>query len=438
MASQLTDGVFQAALIGGVLFNPERHTDPLAAALGFAVLLLPYSIIGPFAGALLDHWNRRSVLLYANVIRGVLVAAVAVCIATGSPDIFVLIGALAVTGASRFVSSGLSAALPHVAHRDVIVATNALFTTLGGAMLFIGAGLALLVRSLVGSGNTGSAETVLVGVVLALVAAFIARGFPLRQLGPDEPDDAGHSAVHAVAVGFRHGVQAVARCRPAAAALSAIGAHRLAFGLNTLMLFVFARHIGSGDGLNRISLVLGFVAAGAFMAALVTPIAVTRIGRRATLTAALAIGVVAELTLLSFSLPVFCGAALVLGLVGQVAKLCGDAAMQVDIDDTVRGQVFSVQDAVFNIAYVIAMILAALFIASDGRSVWIVVTGSLCYVVGMVVVRVLHTPPADDHQPTATHQPTTTHQATTARQATTADEPPLVTDHRPNSGAPSA
>lgn len=60
LTSQLTDGVFQAALIGGVLFNPERHADPLAAALGFAVLLVPYSVIGPFAGALLDRWDRRS------------------------------------------------------------------------------------------------------------------------------------------------------------------------------------------------------------------------------------------------------------------------------------------------------------------------------------------------------------------------------------------
>lgn len=28
---------------------------------GFAVLLLPYSLIGPFAGVLLDHWRRTRV-----------------------------------------------------------------------------------------------------------------------------------------------------------------------------------------------------------------------------------------------------------------------------------------------------------------------------------------------------------------------------------------
>src|SRR5690606_40508891 len=59
--SQFGDGMFQAALSGAILFNPERETDPLAVAAGFAVLLLPYSFIGPYAGALLDRWDRRAV-----------------------------------------------------------------------------------------------------------------------------------------------------------------------------------------------------------------------------------------------------------------------------------------------------------------------------------------------------------------------------------------
>ena len=59
--------MFQAALGGAVLFNPEREADPLAVAAGLAVILLPYSLVGPFAGALLDRWDRRRVLLVANL-----------------------------------------------------------------------------------------------------------------------------------------------------------------------------------------------------------------------------------------------------------------------------------------------------------------------------------------------------------------------------------
>ncbi|AZG47001.1 MFS transporter [Gordonia insulae] len=392
LTSQITDGVFQAALFGAILFNPERHADPLAIAGGLAVLLLPYSVIGPFAGALLDHWDRRNVLMYANVIRGALIALVALCIATGTTDTVVLIGALAVTGASRFVASGLSASLPHVAHRDVIVATNALFTTLGAGMLAVGAGIAAMLRALFGPDNSGSALTTLGGVAIALVAATVAHGFGRLQLGPDEPDDPGRSAFHAVTVGLLHGARAVGHSRTVSAALSAIGAHRLVFGMNTLMLLVLSKHAGLGDGLAGVTVVAGFTAGGAFLAAVVTPYSVERFGRRITLVTALLVGAVAELSLLTFNAVVFCIGAFVLGLIGQVAKLCGDVAMQVDIGDAVRGQVFSVQDAVFNIAYVGAVALAAFAIPENGRSIALVVLGTVVYLIGAVVVRLLHTP----------------------------------------------
>src|ERR687886_1934462 len=83
LLSQFGDGVFQAALAGTVLFDPQRAADPLDVAAGFAVLLLPYSLVGPFAGVWLDRWSRRSVLLRANVVRAGLVALTAALIADG-------------------------------------------------------------------------------------------------------------------------------------------------------------------------------------------------------------------------------------------------------------------------------------------------------------------------------------------------------------------
>src|ERR671917_2510449 len=83
-AAQWGDGVFQAGLGGAVLFNPERQADPLAIAAGFAVLLLPYSLVGPFAGALLDRWDRRRVLVLANLLRGIGVLGLAVLVGTGT------------------------------------------------------------------------------------------------------------------------------------------------------------------------------------------------------------------------------------------------------------------------------------------------------------------------------------------------------------------
>ena len=56
-AGQLTDGLFQSALASFVLFSPERQPDAFSAAAAFAVVLLPYSIIGPLVGTVLDRFS---------------------------------------------------------------------------------------------------------------------------------------------------------------------------------------------------------------------------------------------------------------------------------------------------------------------------------------------------------------------------------------------
>lgn len=81
MASQFGDGLFQAGLAGALLFNPDRAADPLAIARAFAVLFLPYSVLGPFAGALMDRWDRRLVLVGANSARLCFIVAIGTILA---------------------------------------------------------------------------------------------------------------------------------------------------------------------------------------------------------------------------------------------------------------------------------------------------------------------------------------------------------------------
>jgi len=72
LVSQGSDGAFQAALASLVFFSPERAATAHAAAAAFAVSVLPYTLVGPFAGVLLDRWRRRQVLLAANLVRTVM------------------------------------------------------------------------------------------------------------------------------------------------------------------------------------------------------------------------------------------------------------------------------------------------------------------------------------------------------------------------------
>ena len=109
---QFTDGVFQSALASFVLFSPERQPDAKSAAAAFAVVLLPYSLIGPFVGTILDRVSRQRVILFANLFRALTLIFIAGLIRNGATGIELTIFVLLAFGVNRLILAGLSAGLP--------------------------------------------------------------------------------------------------------------------------------------------------------------------------------------------------------------------------------------------------------------------------------------------------------------------------------------
>lgn len=411
-ATQWGDGMFQAALGGAVLFNPERQADPLAVAAGFAVLLMPYSLVGPFVGTLLDRWDRRRVLVIANAVRVGLVAGVAAAVVGGVAGPVLYLGALAVMGFSRFVLAGLSVALPHVVALRHLVEANTLAVTAGAGVSALGAVSAIGLRLLVGSGNGGSAVTTLVAAVGPLLAALLATRFARRSLGPDATVGSSGTGA-AVLRGFVDGGRAVAANPSIAASFAGLAAHRLAFGISTLLTLLLYRYsftdIGPlRAGLPGIGEVVAVAAAGLLCAAFVTPWLVHRWGRGWTIRVALCVACVMQLTLgLLLSLPVVIVSAFVIGLSGQVVKLCADAAVQGEGPDGLLGRIFALYDVVFNVGYVGAVALAAFAAPSDGRAPWLFGGASALYAVGLVIhnAQLRRVSPRRSPPPTAAARP---------------------------------
>jgi MFS family permease len=386
LASQFADGLFQAGLAGALLFNPERASSALAIAGAFAVLFLPYSLLGPFAGALMDRWDRRLVLIAANVGRVVSVVVVGICLAVGARDFYVLCGALVVNGLARFVASGLSAALPDVVPREQVVTMNSIASALGAVAAFLGANFMLVPRALFGSGDTGAASVIFLVVVPLLVATLLSVRFGDHVLGPDDTGRAIHgSAVYAVVTGWLHGVRTVLDRPTVAATLSGLAAHRMVFGVNSLLVLLLVRngHMASVSALSSAMLFVAAAGAGSFSANLVTPPAVRRWGRYATANGALALAAVIELAGAGLQLWVLVAGGFLLGGIGQVVKLCADTAIQIDVDDALRGHVFAVQDSLFWVAFLAAITTAATVIPADGHSPALIVAGGVVYLCGL-------------------------------------------------------
>lgn len=387
-AAQWGDGFFQAGLGGAVLFNPEREAAPMAIAAGLAVLVLPYSLVGPFTGALLDRWDRRRILVVANLLRSVPILLVALAVGLGMAGVPLYLGALLVTGLSRFVLAGLSAGLPHVVPPRHLVEGNALAATAGSAMTVLGGLCAIGLRGLVGSGNTGSAWVTASAVLGSLVAAAIATGFSRGQLGPASRGTIGRpTATSAVASGLRDSLTAAARVPSVAAGLAALVAHRLSFGIATLVTLLLYRNSFTSHGLLRAGLsgvceLLAAGAAGLLLAGLLSPLLIARFGRRRTVRGALVIAGLAILTLgLPMIMSTILAAVFVVSTAGQVVKLSLDATVQADVSDDARGRVFALYDTVFNTCYVLALAVAATVVPLSGRAPDLLLIAAAIYLV---------------------------------------------------------
>jgi MFS family permease len=387
-ASQWGDGLFQTGLAGAVVFNPERAVSPPEIAAGFVVLLLPYSIIGPFAGALLDRWDRRRVLVVANLLRGALIAVSAICVTSGVGGFPILLLALVVIGISRFVGAGLSASLPHVVPVPNLVEANALSVTLGAVISVLGAGCAVGLRAVFGEDDLGSGLTTAIAIIGSVLAAWLASRFSRGALGPDRVVEPA-TAVAAVANGLFDGARVAVRTPSVAAGFCALLAHRASFGISLLLTVILMRYSFEDwgpiqAGLPGLGVVLGAGGLGIFLAGLTTARLVTSLGRKRTVFIALSAAAVTQFALgLPMLLPTTLLAAFLIAYTGQIVKLCVDAAVQRDIGDETRGRVFALYDMLFNITQAIAVAIAATVIPANGESVALIVAATVLYLAGI-------------------------------------------------------
>jgi hypothetical protein len=392
IASQFGDGLFQAALAGALLFNPDRAADPMAIARAFTVLFLPYSLLGPFAGALMDRWDRRLVLVGANTARLVLIAAIGTILAVRAGDVPLLIGALFYNGMARFVTSGMSASLPHVVPREQVITMNSVATASGAIAAFLGANFMLVPRFFLGAGDQGASAIVFIAAIPVSIALLLSFRFASHALGPDDTKRAIHgSAAYAVFTGWLHGVRTAVHCPTVAATLSGLAAHRMVVGINTLVMLLLVHHLPAPatGGLGIALLFFSAAGLGVFVANLLTPSVVRRWGRYAAANGALAAAAIMQIPGAGLRLPVMVVCGFLIGTAGQVVKLCADSAMQMDVDDALRGHVFAVQDALFWVAFIVSITVAAAFIPDDGHAPMFVLFGSVLYLIGLAVHSVL-------------------------------------------------
>ena len=379
---QLTDGIFQSSLASFLLFSPERQPDAKSAAVAFAVVLLPYSLVGPFVGTILDRISRQRVILFANLFRAFTLIFIAGLIRNGATGIELTIFVLVAFGVNRLILAGLSAGLPLLFDtsgtegRNTLVSINATAVTGGTVFVVLGGGIGIGIRGLLeGSVDANQADGYL--VLLSAACFFIAGLLALRlkkdQLGP-LPHEITKQSVVAAYKEMVEGFRFLRNIKDCFLGISATAVQRGGLTALTLMALLLNRNTFNDPadpeaGLAGFAFAITIAGIGITIGAIVAPFGVKRFGRHAWIRYSLFTSAILPIALAFKQNEFFLVATgFFAGMAGQGVKVTNDALVQSKIVDEYRGRVFAVYDVMVNAGIVSGAIIAAFVLPANGVS----------------------------------------------------------------------
>lgn len=402
---QMTDGVFQSALASFVLFSPERQANALSAALAFAVVLLPYSVIGPFVGTILDRIARQRAIAYSNLARAITLVLVALLIFQGRTGVELTIFILVAFGINRLILAGLSAGIPLMIESKSLISANALAVTGGSVWVVLGGGIGLGLRRLingVATADHADGYIILAGAAGYLLAAYFASTLKKREIGPLDHEIKNASFSQGL-IEMREGVRFLRQHMDAARGIAAVAVHRGGITALTLIALLLERNTfhdpaDSEAGLAGLSFTLSLAACGFVVGAVIAPYGVRKVGRHRWMKFSLVASTSGPLFILFVRTPATLAlAAIITALFGQSLKVTNDALVQSKIDDIYRGRVFSVYDVVVNGAIVSGAVIAALLLPDTGDNFLVPLLVAAVYLIAglrLLRSRVFFAPPS--------------------------------------------
>jgi MFS family permease len=372
---QATDGIFQGALATFVLFSPERQASALNAALAFAVVLLPYSIIGPFVGTVLDRVSRQRALVISNFSRALDLLLIALLVFTGRTGLELTVLVLIAFGLNRLILAATSAGLPLLVDQPNLISANAMAVTGGSVFLVLGGGLGLGLRKVldsIGTADHVDSYLIIAGACGYALASAMALRIRKLEIGPLEADRK-PASLNQGFVEMREGWRFLEIHADAFRGILANGYQRGGLTALTLVGLMLERNTFNDpsqpeDGLSGLALAFSVAGVGIIIGALIAPFGVRKFGRHKWMRSMMFLSVFGPLPLAIWGneLTLFL-AAFLTSVFGQSFKVTNDALVQSKIDDYYRGRVFAVYDVIVNAAIVSGGVIAALLLSDSGQ-----------------------------------------------------------------------
>ncbi|MFH1846125.1 MAG: MFS transporter [Candidatus Omnitrophota bacterium] len=124
--SEFGDRLNQMALISLVYSKNPGSAIALAKLLFFIVI--PVFVVGPIAGVYVDRWDRKTVMINSDILRGLFVLAIPLFVYLNMmPVVYILV--FLIFSATRFFIPSKMALIPAIVSQDKLVVANSLSNT---------------------------------------------------------------------------------------------------------------------------------------------------------------------------------------------------------------------------------------------------------------------------------------------------------------------
>jgi MFS family permease len=241
--------------------------SPLQLGLVTASGTVAFALIGLPAGAWIDRWRRRPVLVAADVARAVLLVTIPLAAFLGMLTIAQLVVVSLLAGAARvFFDVGYQSYLPSVVGRAGLLAGNSAMETIRAGGQVAGPGVGGWAVTVLGAAN----------VVLVQAVTFAVSAASLLAIRAPEPPPPPRPLPGRLVAEIREGLAFVARTRVLRAVAITSAAGNFSFAIASAVSFVFmVRTLGLSPA------AIGLVLAAGSLAALAGAALTPRLARRA-------------------------------------------------------------------------------------------------------------------------------------------------------------
>jgi MFS family permease len=341
--SSIGDWLYLVALL---IIVYRESNDPVLLGVVGAARVLPYVVLSIPAGIVADRYDRRLVLLVTDVVRGLIMVALAFLVATDGPIAAVVGLAILATCFSAFFSPAIGAYLPALVKDErELGPANSAWSTLDNLAFIIGPAIAGLLIA-----TSGLTIAFILNAISFAVVAVVLWGLPVGRARPDADDESESETPPAQDA-------RLPMLRPIAGLAMADITAAFAFGgLGILTVVLAVEQLGAGEeGTGYLNAAIGV---GAVVGAIVSGAIVLRSGLRAPLIAGslvlgaglAALGVAPGLALALVAMAVASGGSL-------VVEVASTTLFQRVVPDAVRGRALGVTGTLSTLAYAAGSLL---------------------------------------------------------------------------------